>query len=78
MRHPAHATIKPSTREQMLRPRGGCAPSSPSRGGEHNHRRWAARWPRDAQAGLETPQGKQFKRIGIPDVFYDRYGSQAT
>jgi len=29
-----------------------------------------------AEAGFETP--KRFKRIGLPDVFPDRYGSQAS
>jgi transketolase len=29
-----------------------------------------------AEAGFETP--KRFKRIGLPDVFPDKYGSQAS
>ena len=29
-----------------------------------------------AEAGFETP--KRFRRIGIPDVFPDQYGSQAS
>jgi transketolase len=29
-----------------------------------------------AEAGFQTP--KRFRRIGIPDVFPDQYGSQAS
>ena len=73
MRHPALRTSTLRTAIDARLP-ARCAQIVSS--SKHHHAASQAVAEEIAEAGFSP--GKKFKRIGIPDVFSDRYGSQAN